>query len=73
MLRTDHPHVPQERRRPHVEPFATHLLTDETKLIPRNALLDAMEDDDDIELPEDPFDRPHGADPESPDELLVMI
>jgi len=24
VLRTDHPHVPQERRRPHVEPFAAH-------------------------------------------------
>ena len=49
VLRTDHPHVPQERRRPHVEPFATHPLTDGTNLIPRNALLDAMDDDDDIE------------------------
>jgi hypothetical protein len=66
VLRTDHPHVPQERRRPHVEPFGT-------KLIPRNALLDAMDDDDDIEWPEDPFDRPHRAEPESPDELLAMI
>ena len=73
VLRTDHPHVPQERRRPHVEPFATHPLTDGTNLIPRNALLDAMDDDDDIEWPEDPFDRPHRAEPESPDELLAMI
>ena len=36
-------------------------------------MLDAMEDDDDIEWPEDPFDRPHRAEPESPDELLAMI
>ena len=73
VLRTDHPHVPQERRRPHVEPFAAHPLTDGTSLIPRDALLDAMEDDDDIEWPENPFDRPHRAEPESPDELLAMI
>jgi hypothetical protein len=32
-----------------------------------------MEDDDDIEWPENPFDRPHRAEPESPDELLAMI
>ena len=41
--------------------------------IPRNALLDAMKDDDDIEWLEDPFDRPQRAEPESPDELLAMI
>ena len=46
VLRTDHPHIPRERRRPHVEPFATHPLTDGTNLIPRTALLDAMDDDD---------------------------
>ena len=34
---TDHPHVPQERRRPHVEPFAAHPLTDGTNLVPRAA------------------------------------
>ena len=68
-----HPHFPLERRRPHVEPFAAHPLTDGTSLIPRDALLDAMEDDDDIEWPENPFDRPHRAEPESPDELLAMI
>jgi len=73
VLRTDHPHVPQERRRPHVEPFAAHPQTDGASLIPRDALLDAMEDDDDIEWPENPFDRPHRAEPESPDELLAMI
>jgi hypothetical protein len=49
VLRTDHPHVPTERRRPHVVPFAANPLTDGTNLIPRNALLDAMENDDDIE------------------------
>ena len=64
-----HPHAPQKRRRPHVELFATHPLTDGTNLIPRNALLDAMEDDDDIEWPKDP----RRAEPESPDELLAMI
>ena len=42
-------HVPKEHRRPHVEPFAAHPLTDGTSLIPRDALLDAMEDDDDID------------------------
>ena len=63
VLRTDHPHVPHERRRSDVEPFATHPLTDGTNLILGNALLDAMEDDDDIEWPEDPFDRPHSAEP----------
>ena len=57
----------------HIEPFAAHPLTDGTSLNPRDALLDAMEDDDDIEWPENPFDRPHRAEPESPDELLAMI
>jgi len=47
-----------------VKPFATHPLTDGTNLIPRNALLDAMEDDD---------EPSHRAEPESPDELLAMI
>ena len=61
VLRTDHPHVPQERRRPHVEPFVAHPLTDGTDLVLRAALLDAMDDDDDIEWPEGPFDRPHIA------------
>jgi hypothetical protein len=32
-----------------------------------------MEEDDDIEWPENPFDRPHRAEPESPDELLATI
>ena len=32
-----------------------------------------MDDDDDIERPEDPFDSPHRAEPTSPDELLAMI
>ena len=74
VLRTDHPHDTTERRkRPHVEAFATHPLTDGSQLIPRSALLDALENEDDIEWPEDPFDRPDGADPKSPDELLAMI
>ena len=64
VLRTDHHHVPKERRRrPHVEAFATHPLTDGSQLIPRSALLDALEDDDDIEWPEDPFDHPESEDP----------
>ena len=42
-------------------------------MAPRSALLDALEDDDDIEWLEDPFDRPESADPKSPDELLAMI
>ena len=68
VLKTDHPHAPTERRRwPNVEAFATHPLTDGSQLIPRSALLDALEDD------EDPFDRPESADPKSPDELLAMI
>ena len=41
-----------------VEPFATHPLTYGTNLILRNALLDAMEDDDDIEWPDDQLDLP---------------
>ena len=74
VLRTDHSHVPTERRRrPHVEAFATHPLTDGSHLIPRSAFLDALDDDDDIEWSEDPFDRPESADPKSPDELLAMI
>jgi len=36
-------------------------------------LLDAMEDDDDIEWPEKPFNRPHRPELESPDKLLAMI
>ena len=44
-----------------------------SQLIPRSTLRDALEDDDDIEWPEDPFDRPDSADPKSPDELLAMI
>jgi hypothetical protein len=32
-----------------------------------------MEDEDDIEWKEYPFDRPHRAEPESPDESLAMI
>ena len=32
-----------------------------------------MEDNDDIDWPENPFDRPHRTEPESPDELLAMI
>ena len=45
-------------------------MTGGSHLIPRSALLDALEDDD-IEWPEDPFDRPDSANPKSPDELLA--
>ena len=52
VLRTDYPHVPTERRRrPHAEAFAEHPLTDGSKLIQRSALLDALEDDDDMIIP----------------------
>ena len=69
VLRTDHPHVQTERRRrPHVDAFAEHPLTDGSHLIPRS-----VEDDDDIDWPEDPFDRPDSASPKSQDELLAMI
>ena len=64
VLRNDHPHV---------NAFADHPLTDGSQLIPKSALLDVLEDDDDIEWPEDPFDRPDNANPESPYELLGMI
>jgi hypothetical protein len=33
----------------------------------------SLQDDDNIEWPEDSFDRPDSADPKSPDELLAMI
>ena len=45
VLRTDHPHALKN----YVTSFATHPLTEGTNLIPRNALLNAMEDNDDIE------------------------
>ena len=74
MLRTDHPHVPTERRRrPHIDAFAEHPLTDGSHLIPRSSLLDAVEDDDDIDWPKDPFDRPVSQSPKSLDELLAML
>ncbi len=64
MLSTDHPHVPTERRRrPHVDAFAEYPLTDGSHLIPTSALLDAVEDDDDID----------SVSPKSPDEILAMI
>ena len=37
------------RLQPHVEAFATHPLPDGSQLIPRSALMDALEDDSDIE------------------------
>ena len=67
MLRTDHHHVPTERRRrPRIDAFAEHPVTDGSQLIPRSGLLDAVEDDDDI-------DRPDCANPKSPDKLLAII
>jgi hypothetical protein len=67
-LRTDHPHVPQKRRRLDVVPIAAH-----TGSYPRIAYLVAIEDDDEIQWKEDPFDRPRREEPESQDKLLAMI
>ena len=54
-------------------PFSSRSHPTHTSLIPREALLYAMEDNDDIDWPENSFDCPHKAEPESQDELLVMI
>ena len=50
MKRPDHPLVPQDRhRRPHVDAFVDLTPIDESTLIERSQLLDAIADDDDIE------------------------
>ena len=47
---------------------------DESALIERSHLLDAIADDDDIEWKTDPFEmRPESANPETPDEIIAMI
>ena len=57
MKRPDRPLVPQERdRRPHVNTFANLTPIDESTLIERSQLLDAIADDDDIEWKTDPFE-----------------
>ena len=42
-------------------------------LIPKDALLDAIEDDDDIDWNTDPFEFPDRVGRESPEELVAMI
>ncbi len=75
MKRPDRPLVPQERdRRPHVDAFANITPIDESTLIERSQLLDAIVDDDDIEWKTDPFAmRPDSSNLETPDEIIAMI
>ena len=75
MKRPDRPLVPQERdRRPHVDAFANLTPIDESTLIERSQLLDAIVDDDDIEWKTDPFAmRPDSTNLEMPDEIIAMI
>ena len=73
-LRDRHPLVPQNQRRPpHVTPFADPTQLDMDNLIPKDALLDAIEDDNDIEWNIDPFEYPDRVDRESPEELVALI
>jgi len=75
MKRPDRSLVPPERRRrPHVDAFADITPIDESTLIERSQLLDAIADDDDIEWKTDPFEmRPDSANPETPDAIIAMI
>ena len=75
MKRPDRPLVPQERdRRPHVDAFANITPIDESTLIERSQLLDAIVDDDYIEWKTDPFAmRPDSTNLETPDEIIAMI
>ena len=58
MKMPDRPLVPPERcRRPHIDAFADITPIDESNLIERSQLLDAIADDDDIEWKTDPFDE----------------
>jgi hypothetical protein len=69
MKRPDSPLV-----RPHVDAFADLTPIDESTLIERSQLLDAIADDDDIEWKTDPFEmRPESANLETPDEIIAMI
>ena len=54
--RPDHPIAPHERRRrPHVDALADLTPIDESTLIEKSQLLDAIPDDDDIKWKTDPF------------------
>ncbi len=76
-----HTFCTERRRRPHVDAFADLTPIDESTLIERSQLLDAIADDDDIEwkcddaiADDDPFEmRPESANPETPDEIIAMI
>ena len=46
---------------------------DMDNLIPKDALLDAIEEDDDIDWNTDSFEYTDRVDPESPQELVAMI
>ena len=71
LSRDHHPLVPQNQRRlPHVTPFADYTPLDMDNLIPKDALLDAVEDDDDIDWNTDPFEFPDRVGRESPEELV---
>ena len=75
LKRPDRPLVPHERRRrPHVDAFAGLTPIDESTLIEKSQLLDAIADDDDIEWKTDPFEmHPESANPETPDEIIAII
>jgi len=67
-LRDHHPLVPQNQRRPpHVTPFADPTQLDMDNLIPKDALLDASENDNDT------FEYPDRVDHESSEELVALI
>jgi len=61
------------RRHPHVTPFADPTQLDMENLMPKDALLDAIEDDYDIEWNTDPFEDPDRVDRESQEELVALI
>ena len=62
------PHTPQ--RRDHV----VHPTMNEADLIKKDTLLDPLEDDDDIEWKQNPFDVDHLSESgEPPEELMAMI
>ena len=64
---------PSPRRHPHVTPFADPTQLDMENLMPKDALLDAIEDDYDIEWSTDPFEDPDRVDRESEEELVALI
>ena len=74
LSRDHHPIVPQNQRRlPHVTPFADHTPLDVDNLIPKDALLAAIEEDDGIDWNTDPFEFPDRVERDSPEELIAMI